>query len=173
MANLTLLPTEGPAAVSIWTRIAALRQHDVCCLAPKFRDAVERGVARANKGGLDVVVFETCRSDELQRIYYDQGTTHAKTADYSWHKYGLAVDLTHRVHGWDLYPGGTAHDPAWVARLEAHMKAEALLDWGGDWHSPDWPHWNWGRCAKTPTYRSIEAYERGGKEAVWPLVGAI
>lgn len=161
---------------SVWTRIAQLRQRDPACLAPAFRAALERGIDRARAVGVDAVIFETCRSDELQAIYYAQGTTHARTAAYSWHKYGLAADVISASREW-----GAFSDRDWVRALRRAMEAERfvrdfaslpLLAWGGSWKSPDEPHWQWGRCRPTPSQLTLDAYARGGSCAVWALVGA-
>lgn len=161
---------------SVWARIALLRQRDPACLAPLFRAALERGVARARALGVDAVIFETCRSDALQAIYYAQGTTHARTAAYSWHRYGLAADVISHAREW-----GAFRDRDWVRTLVRAMEAETftrdgralpLLAWGGRWRSPDEPHWQHGRCRPTPSQLTLDAYARGGKAAVWALVNA-
>lgn len=161
---------------SVWTRIAQLRQKDPACLAPAFRAALTSGVERARAAGVDAVIFETCRSDELQAIYYAQGTTHARTAAYSWHKYGLGADVISAAREW-----GAFADRDWVRTLRRAMEAEwfvrdgqrvPLLAWGGLWKSPDEPHWQWGRCRPTPSQLTLDAYARGGAPAVWRLVQA-
>ena len=48
---------------------------DLALLAPKFRIAVELAIARCTAIGLDAVVYETFRSQELQSEYYARGRT--------------------------------------------------------------------------------------------------
>lgn len=184
MASLQRIPlATTPAGESIWKRIERLRQSDETCLAPAFRAAVDRAVERAEDAGAPVRVFETCRSDELQAIYYAQGTSHARTTAYSWHGYGLAVDVIHPIYQWDWFEGRTEDARAWLRSLVRAFEAETfwrggrqlpVLAWGGRW-SPgkrDLPHWSWGRCRPTPSQLSIDAKARGGNAAVWRLVGA-
>src|SRR5215211_4121594 len=80
-------------------------------LAPRFRAAVETAIAECRAMGLDAVVYETYRSKELQAVYFARGrtvrppvkpVTNAMENLFSWHGYGLAVDVIHRVKEWDV-----------------------------------------------------------------------
>src|SRR5436309_6912181 len=80
-------------------------------LAPKFREAVEKAIADCAAKGLDAMVYETYRSQELQSLYYCRGrsvvppsatVTNAASNLFSWHGYGLAVDVVSRSHEWDV-----------------------------------------------------------------------
>src|SRR6185295_20288503 len=84
---------------------------DLDHLAPKFKAAVEAAIQECNSvQGLDAMVYEGYRSQELQALYYARGrtikppnatVTNAPTNRYSWHGYGLAVDVVHRVKFWE------------------------------------------------------------------------
>jgi peptidoglycan LD-endopeptidase CwlK len=184
------------ASISVWARIAALRINDTDLLAPKVQLAVAAAIdelrftaANLAYGGqcipLDAIVFETLRTDELQAIYYEQGTTRAKTARKSWHFYGLAVDVISAryewfgnaaaIGRWSSTTTRAAVARHWFAAVADVMKRHDMK-WGGDWSDPDLPHLQWGRCAKTPNAapRIYDAAGGGqaGREAVWRAVGA-
>lgn len=183
MSKITL----GP---DIWKRIELLRIDSFAGLAPKFREAIVAGMndMKGNSirlGGilvdLDWYVFETIRLDELQQIYYAQGTTKAKTADYSWHKYGLAVDGISQRFKWFNTPA------ARVIWSNASKREGYALEWflrcgeyfekhgcklGARWKSKDLPHVYWGKCRPTPVTAPL-LWRLGGNIRVWREVGAI
>lgn len=174
---------------SIWTRIEELRQNDLDLLAPKFKEAVEKALdeldGRSIRVGtvvvpLDVVVFETARTNELQQIYYSQGTTKAKTAENSWHFYGLAIDIISRYYEWFDNANARRIWPKEEDRFEAarnwFLAAGAFFEeqgcrLGAKWKHPDMPHIQWGKCRDTPD-KAPEIYHEHGLEAVWKAVGA-
>jgi peptidoglycan L-alanyl-D-glutamate endopeptidase CwlK len=150
--------------------------NDVDYLAPLFRAAVERAIAECNDpiNNLSAMVYETYRSNELQEVYYARGrevipppepVTNARTNLYSWHGYGLAVDVIHKSKGWD--PGDK-----WFRDVAAIFKKHGCK-WGGDWTSPDRPHFQWGKCKPSPSPVARELMTTRGVEAVWEAVGAI
>lgn len=146
--------------------MTAERHADLGHLAPAMRAAVEATLAACAAEGLDATVFESLRDDALQREYYEKGATRAKSALFSWHGYGLAVDITSKESGWAVTYG-------WRARVTAIAKAHGL-DWGGDWKGfPDEPHYTWGKCRASPSARARELYAAGGVEAVWRAVDAM
>lgn len=176
--------------LSIWKRIAELRQNDLELLAPKFEAAVRNALAelegRHTKIGdvevaLDVIVFETARTNELQEIYYAQGTSNAKTAEKSWHFYGLAIDVISRRFEWF---GNKEAKLVWADDRERMFAAERWFkavggffeargcSLGAKWGKPDLPHIQWGKCKKSPD-DAPEIYRTKGLEAVWRAVGAI
>src|SRR4051812_24079587 len=84
--------------------------RDPSLLAPKFRQAVEAAIADCNSQGMEAMVYEGYRSQELQKLYYARGrtiipptrtVTNAPTNLYSWHGYGLAVDVVHQRLFWN------------------------------------------------------------------------
>jgi D-alanyl-D-alanine carboxypeptidase len=151
--------------------------NDLSLLAPKFREAVEAALAECNAAplSLNAKVFEGYRSDELQRVYYARGrtvippthtVTNAPNNQYSWHGYGLAVDIVHKDKFWDP-PGGEK----WFKSVAAVFKKHQC-DWGGDWKKPDTPHFQWGACKPSPSDQARALLASGGMVAVWKAVGA-
>lgn len=135
-------------------------------LAPKMRDAVEAVLRACEIAGLDAVVYETSRTQELQALYFLRGATHASNVLSSWHGYGLAADIVSRSKGWDV-------PRTWWDRLGAIAEAHGL-DWGGRWPTlRDYPHVQWGHCRVSPSDRARELFAQGGSEAVWRECGAV
>lgn len=156
-------------------------------LAPKFRLEVDRVIHDLVHDGLDAVVYETLRTNERQaylfgfgRLYSDgRGVvTHSRTADQTWHGFGLAADIISRKHGWD------APAAFWQA-LGDRARARGLR-WGFDWDMDgvptdadpderfaDRPHVQWGApMRRSPSPRAVQLRATGGLEAVWREVGA-
>lgn len=152
-----------------------LVQNDLDALAPKMQERVTAALWECNNvAGLDVVVYEAVRTEELQRMYYARGrttvppyytVTAAKTAMGGWHFYGLAVDVIHRTRRWN-------NPEKWWLKVSAIFKAHGL-DWGGDWERVDLPHFQFAGLRKSPSNRARELYASGGLEAVWKAVGAV
>jgi len=150
--------------------------HALTVLAPKFAAAVQQAIAacRAADPALDAIVYETYRSQELQAAYYARGRTQIPPRDtvtnaasnlYSWHGYGLAVDVISESAGWDK-------PESWFAAVAAHFR-EAGCRWGGEWKMKDLPHFQWAACKPSPSDRARELIASGGMRAVWDAVGAI
>jgi peptidoglycan LD-endopeptidase CwlK len=155
---------------------AAKVTNDLRYLAPKFAVAVERAIAECNAPGRDLQakVQETYRSSALQALYYERGrtvkppertVTNAKSSLYSWHGYGLAVDVIHRTRGWDVGEG-------WFREI-AEIFKQHECKWGGDWTSADLPHFQWARCKASPSALARELMRTHGVESVWKAVGAM
>ena len=152
---------------------AMLPNNDLDTLAPKFRDAVDQAIAAARDAGLPAIVYEAYRSADLQEAYYNRGrtvipptstVTNARSNLYSWHGYGLAVDVIHETKEWDV-------GADWFAAVAEHFRA-AGCRWGGEWRMKDLPHFQWGLCKPSPSDRARELMAQGGMEAVWNAVGA-
>ena len=185
-----MLKHEVNAATNIWARIAELRINDLDALAPKFRVALEAALEDCKDETvivpdgyipLDVLAFETIRTNELQGIYFQQKTTKAETAERSWHLYGLACDCISGSYEWFTGAAAKRRWPdkevrekvalAWFMKFGGIAKRHGLK-WGGDWARRDMPHVYWGLCRDTPSLISINARKAGGNEAVWKLVRA-
>lgn len=147
--------------------------RDMGKLAPRFRAAVEAALADANAAGLDAYVYEAYRSQELQQLYYARGrtivppekpVTNAQSNLFSWHGYGLAVDVISRAHGWD-------RPEEWWENLAVFF-ARHGCKWGGDWRQRDLPHFQFGACKPSPSDRARDLISSGGVQAVWAAVGA-
>ena len=155
------------------TTSTLMPNRDVAVLAPRFRVAVERAIRAANEQGLDAIVYETYRSQQLQEAYFERGrsqvpptapVTNARSNLYSWHGFGLAVDVISKTKEWDV-------GPDWFARVAEHFRAESCR-WGGEWKTKDLPHFQWGACKPSPSDVARQLYASGGLEAVWDAVGA-
>ncbi len=138
-------------------------------LAPQMRYAVQEVLHDIP----NAKVYESIRSNELQAIYWARGrtvippdktVTNVENAEYGWHLYGLAVDIIHTTLEWDA-------PDSWFQWLGSIGKSYGL-DWGGDWHSKDLPHLQWGKCKPTPSDEARRLLHEGGVEAVWDAVGA-
>lgn len=138
-------------------------------LAPQFRAAVEAVLSDMG----DAKVSESLRSFARQSYLYGFGreyddgrgiVTNAASHLTSWHGYGLAVDIIHQTLEWNA-------GDHWF-RLMADIAKGHGLDSGGDWHHPDKPHVQWGKCKDSPSDEARRLYERGGVSAVWNAVGA-
>lgn len=143
-------------------------------LAPLFREAVETSIAECSDEGLDAVVYESLRSDELQRIYYargrtvippDETVTNAPTAQYGWHFFGLAVDVISASKRWDV-------SDDWRRTVSSIFKSHGCQA-GADWPHPDLPHYQWGKCRRSPSNEARALYAQGGNALVWQAVGAV
>lgn len=150
---------------------------DLSKLAPNFRAAVEAAIAECNNPAneLDAMVYEGYRSLQLQQIYYARGrtvippthtVTNAPTNLYSWHGYGLAVDVVHKTKYWEP-PGGEG----WFKKVAEIFKKHDC-NWGGDWKHPDTPHMQWGKCKPSPSDAARDLLAKEGVQAVWKAVGA-
>jgi hypothetical protein len=155
------------------SRGAARVSRDLAQLAPRFRDAVQKAVADCQARGLDAYVYEGYRSPELQALYYRRGrsvippvqkVTNARSSLYSWHGYGLAVDVISRRHGWD-------RPESWF-RDVAESFRKFGCKWGGDWKMKDLPHFQWGVCRASPSDNARALFDQGGAPAVWKAVSA-
>lgn len=186
------IPEQAP---SIWKRIIELRTNDVNKLAPKMKQAVlefEGRLAEVDhivvcRSGrpleitFDPIRFETARADELQKIYYQQGTTNAPTAIYGWHFFGLASDYISKSRGWSV--------PAeWWAKMADIAEASGLAS-GYRWNSKDEPHVYLKGIKKSPSDATREAYfntknwlglpvlsgqaHLDGLMRVWKITGAV
>jgi peptidoglycan L-alanyl-D-glutamate endopeptidase CwlK len=144
-------------------------------LAPKFAAAVRQAIEQCKAHGYPAMVYEGYRSAELQALYYARGrtiipptrtVTNAPTQYFSWHGYGLAVDVVHETKYWEP-PGGEA----WF-RAVAKIFKQNNCSWGGDWTKPDTPHFQWYKCKASPSQQARDLIKTGGLAAVWKAVGA-
>lgn len=103
---------------------------DLSLLEPVTKAAVEAILSEAASMGIDLMVFETYRSQELQEIYYDRGVTQLQNVGV--HHYGLAADIVKSENG----------EPSWDGDFSflGPLAMKNGLIWGGDWGEPDRPH---------------------------------
>ena len=148
--------------------------NDLGQLAPLFRDAVEHALAECHQQKLDAVVYEAYRSQELQANYFARGrtikpplytVTNAPNNQYSWHGYGLAVDVISRAKGWNA-------GNEWFHKV-AEIFKKHQCKWGGDWKKPDLPHFQWHLCKASPSDEARRLLNSEGIPAVWAAVAAV
>ncbi len=70
---------------------------DPTLLEPVTRQRVEAIIADAKAHGLDLMVFETYRSQARQELLFNQGATKLRTVGV--HHYGLACDIVKVIDG--------------------------------------------------------------------------
>jgi hypothetical protein len=142
-------------------------------LAPAFRAVVVEALAECEAAGLDAIVHETLRTAETAAVYFARGrtqipprgtVTQASDETWSWHGYGLAVDVISASKGWDA-------GSIWFALVGAIFEKHGCK-WGGRWKHPDGPHNQWGKCKDTPSDEARSLLASGGMQAVWDAVGA-
>jgi len=152
---------------------AARPDQDCAKLAPRFQKAVEAAILECVLGGLDTYVFEAYRSQALQAAYYARGrsvvpperpVTNAPSNLYSWHGYGLAVDVISKTQHW-------AAPESWFRQVAAVFRKHGC-SWGGDWTQRDLPHFQWGLCKPSPSDLAREIVNTQGLRAIWQAVRA-
>jgi len=106
------------------------RVADIDLLEPTTRRAVSTIIEQAKSVyGIDLIAFETYRSQSRQTAMFNQGASKLKLVGV--HHYGLACDLVKSVNGEPSWKG----DFGFLGKL---AKANGLI-WGGDWGHPDKP----------------------------------
>lgn len=103
---------------------------DMALLEPVTRQLVQSLVDAAKQMGIEVMVFETYRSQARQQQLFDNGAT--KLRQVGVHHYGLACDIVRVVGGAPSWKG----DFSFLGQL-AHSGA---MIWGGDWGNPNIKH---------------------------------
>lgn len=100
------------------------RVSDIALLEPVFRQAVEAILQEAKTEGLELMVFETYRSQVRQSHLYDQGVTQLKVVGV--HHYGLGADIVKVINGQPSWDG----DFAFLGKLARKHNLISGLDWG-------------------------------------------
>jgi hypothetical protein len=106
------------------------RVSDASLLEPITRQLVEGIVSAARQMGIEVMIYETYRSQARQQELFNQGATKLRTVGV--HHYGLACDIVRVVGGEPSWKG----DFSFLGQL-AHSSG---LIWGGDWGAPNIKH---------------------------------
>src|SRR5271165_3677689 len=106
------------------------RVADPALLEPITRQLVEQIIEAARQMGINLMIFETYRSQARQQELFDQGATKLRTVGV--HRYGLACDIVKMVGGEPSWKG----DFSFLGQL-AHASG---LVWGGDWGNPTIKH---------------------------------
>ncbi|QCS37056.1 hypothetical protein [Tortoise microvirus 46] len=90
------------------------------------------------KYGVPMFAHEYVRSAERQMKLRALGNSKAR-AGQSPHQYGMAVDIVHGVHGWNLDRKQWA--VLGLIGKEVARRQDVKLTWGGDWKFYDPAHW--------------------------------
>ena len=106
------------------------RVADLSLLEPITRQKVEAIIADGKANGVELMAFETFRSQARQLELFNQRATKLRTVGV--HFYGLACDIVKVVGG----------EPSWKGSFSivGELAHEHGLIWGGDWGSPNIPH---------------------------------
>ena len=99
---------------------------DLQLLEPVIRAAVQAIIADAHADGIDLMVFETYRSQARQTQLFNNGATQLKTVGV--HHYGLACDIVRDVN----------RKPSWKGDFSklGKLATKHKLIWGGNWGRP-------------------------------------
>jgi hypothetical protein len=103
---------------------------DLKLLEPVTRQRVEAILADAKSHGLELMVYETYRSQARQTQLFKKGAS--QLSEVGVHHYGLACDLVRSINGRPSWKGD-------FSLLGELAYAHGLL-WGGDWGTPGRPH---------------------------------
>jgi peptidoglycan L-alanyl-D-glutamate endopeptidase CwlK len=148
------------------TSVARLSQ-----VAPQLAALIVRLAAQLEAEGVPIQVTAGLRSWSGQDSLYAQGRTKPGPVvtdvpgGYSWHNYGLAVDVVPE----DITPGQPDWDitrPAWKMLVAAAK--ELGLASGSEWQTfPDWPHLQPASLPVTPTDEDRLTFKDAGMAALW------
>jgi hypothetical protein len=106
------------------------RVADPSLLEPATRELIESVLTAARRMGIEVMIYETYRSQNRQQELFNNGATKLRTVGV--HHYGLACDIVRVVGGEPCWKG----DFSFLGQL-AHSSG---LIWGGDWGAPEIQH---------------------------------
>lgn len=106
------------------------RVGDASLLEPTMRQLVEGILSAAGQMGIEVMIYETYRSQDRQQELFNQGATKLRTVGV--HHYGLACDIVRVVGG----------EPCWKGDFSflGQLAQSGGLIWGGDWGAPNIKH---------------------------------
>ena len=106
------------------------RVGDPSLLEPTTRQLVEGIVSAAQQMGIEVMIYETYRSQDRQQALFNNGATKLRTVGV--HHYGLACDIVRVAGG----------EPCWKGDFSflGQLARSSGLIWGGDWGDPNIKH---------------------------------
>ena len=111
--------------------------RDISELTPNAQKACNLFMAECKKQGLNVLITETYRSQERQDYLYAQGRTR-KGNKVTWTRYSRHTSR----RAWDICKNLKGHE---YTDTEFFNKCGEIarslgITWGGDWSTPDRPH---------------------------------
>ncbi|MER9486828.1 M15 family metallopeptidase [Mesorhizobium sp. M0563] len=105
---------------------------------PDILEFEKRLVTRMRKQDVPLYCHCCVRSMDDQNAAFVQGHSKAK-AGQSAHNYGMAIDVIHSVHGWNL------QRLSWALLghigQEISVQSGIEITWGGEWKFYDPAHW--------------------------------
>jgi D-alanyl-D-alanine carboxypeptidase len=106
------------------------RVSDPSLLEPTTRQLVERIISASQQMGIEVMIYETYRSQDRQQQLFNSGASKLRTVGV--HHYGLACDIVRSVGG----------EPCWKGDFSflGQLAQSCGLIWGGDWGAPHIKH---------------------------------
>ncbi len=106
------------------------RVSDASLLEPATRQLVAGIISAAHGMGIELMIYETYRSQERQQELFNQGATKLRTVGV--HHYGLACDIVRMVNG----------EPSWKGDFSflGQLAQSSGMIWGGDWGAPHLKH---------------------------------
>ena len=107
-------------------------------LRPDVAKNAKKFVSLCAAQGLPVSIASTVRDQEKQTQYYNAGTG-SKLVSFHSVGCGLAFDIYHTTQGYNNIQ--FFHDCAVIGKRMG-------FEWGGDWRSPDKPHFQWSEGGK-------------------------
>ena len=137
---------------------------------PKLADKIRTLADMLLQENITIRVTQGLRTWGEQSVLYAQGRTSpgkvitdAKPG-YSWHNYGLAIDVAPFDDG---IPDWNSSHPAWTRIIDVGQSLGMVA--GATFRTfPDWPHLQMtGRLPESPDDAVRAAFETGGQEAVW------
>jgi len=119
--------------------------RDISELKEVAQTACKLFLDECKKGGLDIFITETYRSQERQNYLYEQGRTRAGKK-VTWTKNSRH---TSRL-AWDIACNKPSlYDVATIKKAGSIAK-RLNITWGGDWKTPDMPHFEITTSWKAP-----------------------
>jgi D-alanyl-D-alanine carboxypeptidase len=109
---------------------SSVRIADASLLEPITRQLVEHLVFTSRQMGIEVMIYETYRSQARQQELFNSGASKLRTVGV--HHYGLACDIVRVVGG----------EPCWKGDFTflGQLAQSCGLIWGGDWGAPHLKH---------------------------------
>ncbi len=106
------------------------RIADSSLLEPVTRQLVESLIASSHQMGIEMMIYETYRSQDRQLALFENGASKLRAVGV--HHYGLACDIVRAVSG----------EPSWKGDFSflGQLAHSCGLIWGGDWGDPALKH---------------------------------
>jgi hypothetical protein len=106
------------------------RNDNLKLLEPTTRSLVQQVIASAGQMGIELMVYETYRSQQRQQELFTHGAS--KLQNVGVHHFGLACDIVRVIGG----------EPSWKGDFTflGQLARSSALIWGGDWGTPDIKH---------------------------------